>query len=114
MQTYTFRHIKNGVICEVEMNVSEYDAFKKANPLLERYFDSAPAVSFNGRYFGGLDASTDNTWKERLAKIGEKFPDSPLAKNYNKKPDIKKIKTKEIIKKHAKKFADQVADKMKR
>ena len=113
MPTYTFI-TKKGKIIEVELSITQYDSYKLAHPELQRYFDTVPFVSFNGRSFGGLDAKTDNTWKERLAKIGEKFPGSPLADNYNKKTDIKKVKTKEIIKKHAKKFESQVADRLKR
>jgi len=111
-QTYTFRDTITGAIIEKELSVSSYDAFKKANPNLERYFDSVPALSFNGRSFGGLDAQTDDTFKERLAKIGDKFPGSPLADRYSKKVSIKASKTKEVFKKHIKKFQDQKRDRL--
>ena len=112
MQTFTFRHTTTGEIISIQLRISEYDDFKKAYPDLERYFDAAPAITFNGKSFGGVDARTDGGWKERLAKIGEKFPGSPLADRYNKKTDIKKTKTKEIIKQHVKKHKEQTKDRM--
>ncbi len=89
------------------MKMSEYDNFIATNPHLERYFDEVPAFTYNGRAFGSLDAGTDNTWKEVLAKISEKMPASPLADKYGKKKSIKEVKTRETIKKHVKKARDK-------
>jgi hypothetical protein len=99
--TYHFKNKKTGKITVVDLKASEYDAYKAKHPNLERYHDSAPAVTFNGRTFGGLDSKTDNTFKEVLAKIGEAHPTSPLGKNYRKNKSVKEIKTRDIIKKHA-------------
>lgn len=100
---YTFIDTKTKKIVVHDLKISEYDAFKKANPRLERYHDSAPAVTFNGRTFRSLDAQTDNTWKEVLSKVAEKHKGSPLAEQYGKKT-IKEVKTREVVAKHVKKM----------
>lgn len=101
--TYTFKNTKTGKIVSVELKISEYDQYKADHPELERYIDSAPAVTFNGKTFGSLDSQTDNTFKEVLAKVGSKFPGSPLANRYNRTTDIKTIKTQQLVKKHVEK-----------
>ena len=92
---YTFLNKKTGIVETHEMRVSAYDDFKINNPHLERYLESAPTVVYNGKSF----SSTDNTWKEVLAKIGEKHPSSPLADQFVSK-SVKEVKTREILKKH--------------
>jgi hypothetical protein len=98
--TYTFK-TKSGKIKTVQLKINEYDAYIAAHPELERYLDSAPAVSYNGKMFGGLDAQTDNTFKEVLAKIGEHHPNTPLGNKYRKNKTNKQIKTRDIVRKHA-------------
>jgi hypothetical protein len=98
--TYTFL-TKRGKIKSVQLKISEYDAFVAAHPELERYLDSAPAVTFNGKTFGGLDSQTDNSFKEVLAKIGEHHPNTPLGNKYRKNKTNKQIKTRDIVRKHA-------------
>ena len=100
MPSYTFKHTKTGKIVEYTMKISEYDSFKKKHPKLERYHASVPSLAFAGRYFGSLDAQTDNGFKEVLAKIGEAHPDSPLADKYRKNKTVADIKKKNIVKKY--------------
>ena len=103
--TYTFRNIKNNKIITVEMKISEYDAYVLAHPELERYMDSAPAVTYNGKTFGSLDAQMPGGFKEVLAKIGEANPHTSLGDNYRKNKTIKEIKTREVVRNYAKKEA---------
>lgn len=93
---YTFLNKKTKVVETHVLRVSDYDDFKKKNPHLERYLESPPTVVYNGKSF---TSSTDNTWKEVLAKIGEKHPNSPLAEQSVRK-STKEVKTQEILKKH--------------
>ena len=102
MQTYTFLNTKSKKIEEHQLNLSDYDSFKLANPHLERYFDSAPGFTFDGKSFNGVRSKIDNGFKEVLSKIAEKNPASPLAAEY-RRPSNKEVKTKEIIKKHVEK-----------
>jgi hypothetical protein len=95
-----------GTIVEVNMKMSEYDGFVNNNPELERYIGTAPAVTFEGRTYGGgygLETKQPDGFKEVLAKIGEAHPISPLAERYRKNKTIKEIKTKEVVKKHREK-----------
>lgn len=108
---YHFINKRSKKLRIVNLKISEYDAFKKKNPNLERYHATAPAISFNGRTFGSLDAQTDGGWKEVLSKIAENNPMSPLADRYGKKT-IKQSRTRDLLDKHRKKqakFAEQNA-----
>jgi len=99
---YSFIHKKTKKVVIHNLKISEYDAFKAKHPELERYHDSAPAVTFNGRTFRSLDSQTDNGWKEVLSKIADKNKGSQLANDYGRKT-IKEVKTREVVQKHAKK-----------
>lgn len=103
MPTYTFLNRKTKKIEEHTLKISEYDAFKKANPHLERYHDVPPAVTFNGRTFTSFDSKTDDSWKEVLSKIGEKHKGSPLHEDKVRKT-TKEVKTRQAIKRHAQKM----------
>lgn len=110
MPDYTFKLIKKakgkwkgakiGDLIQVTVKISEYDQFKLDHPELERYIDSAPAVSFDGRHFGSLDAQTSDGFKEVLARIGEQHPHSPLAERYRKNKSVKEVKTQQIVADH--------------
>jgi hypothetical protein len=102
MPSYEFLNTKTGRVEEHVMSVSSYDSFKEQNPHLERYYSEAPTLSYSGS--GDAEGrKTDNTWKEVMAKIGEKHPASPLADKYVRKK-TKDIKTKQILEKHRKRL----------
>ncbi len=98
--TYTFKNKKSGKRQEFQLKISEYDDFVLNHPELERLIETAPAMTYNGKVFGSLDAQTDNGFKEVLAKIGEAHPSSELGNNYRKNKTIKEIKTRDVVKKH--------------
>ena len=99
MPSYEFLNKKTKKIEEHVMSITAYDQFKAENPHLERYYSEAPLFSYSGtKDFNG---KTDNTFKEVMSKIAEKHPASPLAEKYGKK-STKEIKTREVLKKHAK------------
>ena len=99
---YCFQNKKTKKLEYHDMKMSEYEGFVKKNTHLVRYYDSVPAIA-GSRGGEHLDAKTDNTWKEVLAKIGEQNPRSPLADNYRKNKTVKESKTNQIIEKHVKK-----------
>ena len=92
---YTFKNTKTGKIESYEMKLAEYDEFKINNPHLERYHDTAPIFNYRGK----KDFKTDNSFKEVMSKIADKFPGSPLADQHSKK-SIKEVKTREVVNKH--------------
>jgi len=104
---YTFLNKKTKKIKTYEMKISEYDDFVKKHPNLERYHDAPPIIA-GSRGGEHLDAKTDNTWKEVLAKIGEQNPRSPLADKYRKNKSVKEVKTNQIIEKHVKKAQNKL------
>lgn len=112
MATYVFLNTRTKKLEEHVMSMNVYDDFKKNNPHLERYIDSAPALNSSGDK--SVDQRTDNTWKEVLSKIGEQNPISPLAEKYGPKKSTKKVKTEEVLNKHAKKQRELAADRAKR
>lgn len=103
MPTYTFINKKTRKLVEKVLAISAYDQFVKDHPQLERYFDTAPAFTFNGRTVtsGG---GPDNTFKEVLSKIGEKYKGSPLDQTYNRKT-VKRVRTEQTVKRHRDKLA---------
>ena len=100
---YAFLNTNTKEIERYDMRMSEYDAFKKDNPHLERYFDEPPFfMDGDAPGVSGFDSKTDNGWKEVLSKIGEKHKGSDLDKKYNSS-SIKEVKTRNILEKHRKK-----------
>lgn len=100
MPTYEFLNKKTKKVEEHIISISAYDQFRADNPHLERYFSEAPLFSYSG--VKDFNSKTDNTFKEVMAKIADKHPASPLAEKYGKRKSIKEIKTREVLKKHAK------------
>ena len=75
MPTYEFRNTTTGEIEEHIMRISQLDAFKEANPHLERTITQAPA--FAGDH---ITIKKDTGFKEVLQRIHEKTPGSQLDK----------------------------------
>lgn len=102
---YSFLNTKTKEIERHDMKMSEYDAFKKDNPHLERYFEEPPTfMDGDAPGVSGFDSKTDNGWKEVLSKIGEKHKGSELDKKYNR-ISVKESKTRQIVDTHLKKRA---------
>jgi hypothetical protein len=102
---YAFKVIKTGEIVRYDMKMSEYDAFKKDNPHLERYHETAPPFKDgDGSSTSGFVPKLDNGFKEVLSKIAEAHPASELSKNSDvHRKSIKEIKTRRIMTKYAEK-----------
>lgn len=75
MPTYEFRNKETGEVTEHIMRIAELDAFKEANPQLERFISQAPA--FAGDH---ITIKKDTGFKEVLQRIHEKTPGSQLDK----------------------------------
>jgi hypothetical protein len=108
MPTYQFINKKTKKIVEHVMSIAAYDEFKAAHPELERYFGTAPGFSMNGRTV--TSGGPDNTFKEVLSKIGEKYRGSPLDQTYNRKT-VKRVKTEQAVKKNREKLAKRLQGK---
>ncbi len=97
MPTYTFEHIKTGVIREISMTMSERDDFVLKNNDYRQVFTTLNIVGG----VAGLTHKPDSGFQDVVQKIAEKHPGSPLAEKYRKK-SIKEIRTKQVIDKHRK------------
>jgi predicted nucleic acid-binding Zn ribbon protein len=75
MPTYEFRNKQTGEVTEHVMRIADLDAFKEANPHLERAITQAPA--FAGDH---ITIKKDTGFKEVLQKIHERTPGSQLNK----------------------------------
>lgn len=63
------RDILAGDVIEIDLRMSEYDAFKEDNKdLLERYFSEPPALTY------GAPKQPDGRFMERLSRIQQKYP----------------------------------------
>lgn len=69
MPTYEFLNKETGVIEEHFMSIASLDAFKEANPHLERTMTKAPAVTGDH-----IVIKKDTGFKEVLQKINERTP----------------------------------------
>jgi hypothetical protein len=75
MPTYEFVNKQTGKVEEHVMRIAELDAFKEANPHLEKVIMQAPA--FAGDH---ITIKKDTGFKEVLQRIHEKTPGSQLDK----------------------------------
>lgn len=78
MPTYTFKNIDTGEFEEHVMKISELDAFKVANPRLERALVDTPNFGDPVR-LGRV--KPDNGFREVLHKISEKTPGGHVLKD---------------------------------
>jgi hypothetical protein len=104
---YAFKVIETGEIVRHEMKMSEYDAFKKNNPHLERYHEFVPMKFTDGDAAGdsGFKSKMDGGFQEVLSKIADHHPSSELAKNTDfHRKSIKETKTRQILNKHSQKM----------
>lgn len=71
MPTYAWKNKETGEITENVMKIAELDAYKEANPHLERYITTAPTMGDPVRL--GL-RKPDAGFKEVLQKISDRTP----------------------------------------
>jgi hypothetical protein len=109
MPTYTFKNKRTGKTKEYTLKISEYDKFKEEHPNLERVIDN---TIFNTKP-AGFGSVTDQAvkknagWGEVLSKIGQQNPHSVVANDHHRNKSIKRIRSEQIVEKHAKKQAKQ-------
>ena len=100
MPTYTFYDTVTQEEYEEFMSMSELDKYKKMNPHVNQVFVPIAVV---GDHVMGVGPKNDGGFNERMSQIASAHPNSPLADKYKTGESHKKLKTKEVIRKHQRK-----------
>lgn len=97
MPVYHFKNTETGEVFEDFISISAKEDLLKKNPHIQQVPTGFAIVGGVG---DNVDAKTDDTFKEVMAKIAEKNPGSPLADRYAKNKTLKRSKTEQIVDKH--------------
>jgi len=97
MPTYTFYDTVTQEEYEEFMSMSELDEYKKMNPHVNQVFVPIAVV---GDHVMGVGPKNDGGFNERMSQIASAHPNSPLADKYKTGESHKKLKTKEVVRKH--------------
>ena len=101
MPVYTFLNEQNGMEYDDTMSIAEYEKFMEENPHIKRVWNTAPAMV--GDHVMGVGPKNDSGFNERMSEIAAAHPNSPMADKYKTGESHKKLKTKEVIRKHQRK-----------
>ena len=85
------------------MTISAKENYLKDNPHMKQHYTKVPGIVSGTISAGNVD---NHGFKEVLQKVGEAHPGSEVQKEHTRRT-AKEIKTREIIKKHAKIQLDQ-------
>ena len=100
MPTYIFKNMTTGEEFEKFMSISEKETYLKTHATIAQLPN---AINFVGDHIMGVGPKTDGGFEERMSQIAAAHPNSHLADKYKTGESHKKLKTKEVIKKHQKK-----------
>ena len=102
MPTYDFLNTETNEVEELFMNIAEKEQFLKDNPHMQQHYTKVPGIVRSS----GTTNVDNHGYKEGLQKVGEAHPFGSVADEHTRKTG-KEVKTRELVKKHAKKQADQ-------
>ena len=100
MPTYIFKNMTTGEEFEKFMSMSEKETYLKQHATIAQLPN---AINVVGDHVMGVGPKTDGGFEERMSQIAAAHPNSHLADKYKTGESHKKLKTKEVIKKHQKK-----------
>lgn len=103
MPTYDFLNTETNEVEEHFMTISAKENYLKDNPHMKQHYTKVPGIVSGTISAGNVD---NHGFKEVLQKVGEAHPGSEVQKEHTRR-SAKEIKTREIIKKHAKIQLDQ-------
>ena len=103
MPTYDFLNTETNEVEEHFMTISAKENYLKDNPHMKQHYTKVPGIVSGTISAGNVD---NHGFKEVLQKVGEAHPGSEVQKQHIRRTG-KEIKTREIIKKHAKIQLDQ-------
>ena len=100
MPTYEFMNTITGDVFEEIMSISDMEQYVKDNPNIKRHYSTVPGLVRSS----GTTNVDNHGFKEVLQKVGEAHPFGSVA-NEHVRLSTKEAKTRDIVKKHAKKQA---------
>ena len=100
MPTYIFKNMTTGEEFEKFMSISEKETYLKQHATIAQLPN---AINFVGDHIMGVGPKNDEGFKERMSQIAAAHPNSHLADKYKTGESHKKLKTKEVIRKHQRK-----------
>ena len=103
MPTYDFINTETDEVEEHFMTISAKENYLKDKPHMKQHYTKVPGIVSGTISAGNVD---NHGFKEVLQKVGEAHPGSEVQKEHTRRT-AKEIKTREIIKKHAKIQLDQ-------
>ncbi len=98
MPTYDFINTDTDEVEEHFMSISAKEQFLKDNPHMKQTYTKVASIVSGTISAGNVD---NHGFKEVLQKVGEAHPGSEVQKQHTRRT-AKEIKTREIVKKHAK------------
>ena len=100
MPTYIFKNMTTGEEFEKFMSISEKETYLKQHATIAQLPN---AINFVGDHIMGVGPKNDEGFKERMSQIAAAHPNSHLADKYKTGESHKKLKTKQVIRKHQRK-----------
>ena len=100
MPTYKFHDKTTGEEWDEFLTMSEREEFLADN----KHIRQVPVpFAYTGDHIMGVGPKNDEGWKERMSQIASAHPNSHLADRYKTGESHKKLKAKEVVRKHQKK-----------
>ena len=100
MPTYIFKNMSTGEEFEEFMSMSEKETYLKTHATIAQLPN---AINVVGDHVMGVGPKNDSGFNERMSEIASAHPNSPMADKYKTRESHKKLKTKEVIRKHQRK-----------
>ena len=99
MPTYIFKDMNTGEEFQDFMSINEKETYLQTNTNIVQLPNT---INFVGDHIMGVGPKNDGGFNERMSQIASAHPNSPLADRYKTGESHKKLKTKEVIRKHQK------------
>tara|TARA_B100001778_G_scaffold63139_1_gene49420 strand:- start:517 stop:837 length:321 start_codon:yes stop_codon:yes gene_type:complete len=100
MPTYIFKDMSTGEEFQDFMSINEKETYLQTNTNIVQLPNT---ITFVGDHIMGVGPKNDGGFNERMSQIASAHPNSPLADRYKTGESHKKLKTKEVIRKHQRK-----------
>jgi|TARA_B110000977_G_C11019221_1_gene470605 hypothetical protein len=102
MPIYDFYNKETDEVIEnLQMTIADREQYLKDNPHIRGHYTTVPGIVSGSGSTGSIENIDNHGFKEVLQKIGEGHPMGSVADEHTRKTG-KEVKTRDVIKKHAK------------